>query len=137
MKGTFDLPITMFSVILTVAGITIVFVSLIASVTNVAGGLVKPSFERLAIIDTTHNVEACIFENGPVTIENIQQKISECKEKTEAGYIEISDASTGQKIASAGIKISQAKSHLIYKNIKSGEDVSQVKLYVEKQIRVI
>jgi len=127
MRGVFNLPTTLFAVIIVVMMFIFIWFSFYnASVLN--SELVKASFDKLSAIDATHSVEACISRSSA---EGIRDKINQCKQELEISYIEVSDIETGNRV-STGTANSNRKDHAIYIAIKEGDQTHEARLYVQR-----
>ena len=132
MKGIFNDVITIFAVLIFMVGATTSVISLISEMSVVTYGLVKPSFEKLAVIDIAHNLKSCIYEKG-MPREISQKILDDCREKSGASYAEVIDINS---LSAADGKISsgsQAKgqpSHAIYINIQTPEKIRHARLSV-------
>ncbi len=133
MKGTVDLTMTMFSVLLTMVGFMLIWVAMIGNITNISADLVKPSFEKLAIVDATHNVAGCLSENGLIVWENVKTKLGQCITQTGVEFIEVFDMEEGKR-ESEGSAAEKASTHTIYKNTKAGNEIHQARIKVKKSI---
>ena len=131
MKGAFNFTPTLIATLLTLVGFTFLWVFFINNITEVNGSLIKPSFEKLTVIDLTHNVYSCLSENNIINSENIQTRLDDCRNQAGVSYIEVLDIETGKKFLS-GSQGSPTASHLIYENIKIEGEVHQSRLYVKK-----
>ncbi len=104
---------------------TLAFISQMADVTTKT---IKPSYQRLSIIDSAHSAEACIIKD---TTESLSQKLDACRKTLDAAYIELTDAETGEKFSS-GSRIGDLE-YSLYTTIRSGKENHQAILYVKKE----
>ena len=104
---------------------TLFFISQMADVTTKT---IKPSYQRLSIIDSAHSVQACIIK---ATTESLSQRLDTCRKTVDAAYIELTDAETGEKFSS-GSQTGDLE-YSLYTTIRSGNENHQARLYVKKE----
>ena len=128
MKGVFDLLPTIAAVLFTLIGFTLLYAGFFASRATINTNLVYPGFEKLGVIDLTHNAVFCLSENKLLESESLQQKLEECREKLGINYIEVIDIENGNKLVSG--KQDGRNSHSDYTNNRHGEGLAQARIYV-------
>lgn len=94
MKGIFDVPGTMIGVIIFTIGTFLLVAIFIAQIADFHAGITKPGINRINTVDATHLLADCLDK---VPIEEIIEKIEECKSKVAVKYIELVDIETGNK----------------------------------------
>ena len=127
MKGQLNMILSVFALLLSVSILFFIYVS-VSKTIIVNSDILNYSFEALASVDSTHNIDVCVTE---ANYENLQEKIDICRKQSDANYVEIVDIETGKKYSS-GKQENTGTAHSIYKNLKAGNEIHQAKLYVKK-----
>ena len=120
-----SLPTTIFSVVFVLIGLAGIIFSFLTAHSTVIENLVKPSFDHMDAVDAAHNTLSCISENSFVN----ENKLESCRQDLKLSYAEVLDTETGKKVFSGNID-QKKKSYRIFGNVKSGDEVHQVKVYV-------
>ena len=130
LKATIEYGPTMFAVMFFMVGIFIGSYFLLGSLTTVAKDLAKPSYSKLATLDSSYQLVNCLSEKSIITLESLQQKKDDCKQKSGLDYLEIRDVATGISYAS-GSSVA-GTDYTSYSNMKVNGENHQIRIYVQK-----